>query len=159
MRRKVSVAIVAAGIIGVVTAGAVSAAVLSGRMTDTAAVNVADVSSPQAAPSPALPFASATPSATASPTPSATPSPKPKPTASPKPKPVATTAVPAKAKPRPPKTYTVLPGDNLFVIAAWFKLQGYGDLFERNRAVIGDNPDLIRPGQTITISEGGVNMG
>lgn len=51
-------------------------------------------------------------------------------------------------------TYVVQPGDRLFDIAAWFELNGFTELFEANRAVIGDNPDLIRPGQTFTILGG-----
>ena len=39
-------------------------------------------------------------------------------------------------------------------IAQWFALHGYADLFRENRAVIGDNPDLIFPGQRITITRG-----
>ncbi|MDP9117492.1 MAG: LysM peptidoglycan-binding domain-containing protein [Actinomycetota bacterium] len=58
-----------------------------------------------------------------------------------------------------PLTYTVKPGDNLSVIAAWFKLHGYGGLYEANKAVLGDNPDLIHPGQTITVSGTGLTTG
>lgn len=58
--------------------------------------------------------------------------------------------------PQGPITYTVLPGDNLSVIAAWFKQHGYGALYEANKAVIGANPNLIHPGQKITI--GGSQM-
>jgi hypothetical protein len=50
----------------------------------------------------------------------------------------------------------VQPGDNLSVIAAWFNLHGYGALYEENKAVLGDNPSLIHPGQRITISSGGM---
>jgi LysM repeat protein len=55
-----------------------------------------------------------------------------------------------------PLTYVVAPGDNLTVIAAWFHLHGYGQLYDENKAVIGADPDLIHPGQRITISSGGV---
>ncbi|MGI8761912.1 MAG: LysM peptidoglycan-binding domain-containing protein [Jatrophihabitantaceae bacterium] len=58
-----------------------------------------------------------------------------------------------------PITYTVKKGDNLTVIAAWFHLHGYGGLYERNKAVLGDNPNLIFPGQRITISSSGMTMG
>ncbi len=51
-------------------------------------------------------------------------------------------------------TYTVKRGDTLSGIAAWFKQHGFGDLYRANRAVIGRDPDLIRPGQRITISHG-----
>jgi len=80
-------------------------------------------------------------------TPTATPS-----TSSAKPAPKIT------APPYRTITYTVKEGDNLTVIAAWFKLHGYGDLYERNRAVIGDDPDLIFPGQQITISSRGMTV-
>ena len=55
-------------------------------------------------------------------------------------------------------TYVVKPGDNLTIIAAWFHQHGYGALYERNKAVLGANPDLIHPGQRITISAAGVSM-
>ena len=58
----------------------------------------------------------------------------------------------AKAAAKPPITYTVKPGDDLSSIAQWFALHGYGALFQANRAVIGDDPDLILPGQRITIT-------
>jgi nucleoid-associated protein YgaU len=56
-------------------------------------------------------------------------------------------------------TYTVKPGDNLTVIAAWFHLHGYGDLYDANKSVIGANPALIRPGQVITVSSAGLTIG
>ena len=56
-------------------------------------------------------------------------------------------------------TYTVLPGDTLSAIAAWFKLHGYNDLYQANKAAIGADPNLIYPGQTITLSAAGVTMG
>lgn len=59
---------------------------------------------------------------------------------------------------RPPLTYTVLKGDNLFVIAAWFHLHGYGNLYEQNKSIIGDDPNLIYPGQKITISSQGATV-
>ena len=46
------------------------------------------------------------------------------------------------------------PGDNLSVIAAWFHQHGYGAIYDANRAVIGTNPNLIFPGERITISHG-----
>ena len=51
-------------------------------------------------------------------------------------------------------TYTVKPGDTLSGIAAWFWLHGYGALYEANKAVIGANPNLIFPGERITIAGG-----
>jgi nucleoid-associated protein YgaU len=51
-------------------------------------------------------------------------------------------------------TYTVRPGDTLSGIAEWFKLRGYGALYAANVAVIGSNPNLINPGERITIADG-----
>ena len=60
--------------------------------------------------------------------------------------------------PAVPATYTVKPGDNLSIIAAWFHLHGYGALYDANKAVIGANSSLIHPGQVITISATGVTI-
>lgn len=68
-------------------------------------------------------------------------------------------AVTSTAAMRPPLTYVVQPGDSLWSIASWFKLQGYADLYARNKAVLGDNPRLIHPGQRITISDQGMTTG
>ena len=51
-------------------------------------------------------------------------------------------------------TYTVKPGDTLSGIAEWFSLHGYGALYAANMSVIGSNPNLIIPGEHITISHG-----
>ena len=51
-------------------------------------------------------------------------------------------------------TYTVKPGDTLSGIAEWFSLHGYGALYAANMSVIGSNPNLILPGERITISHG-----
>jgi resuscitation-promoting factor RpfA len=51
-------------------------------------------------------------------------------------------------------TYIVKPGDTLSGIAEWFKLHGYGALYAANAKVIGDNPNLIIPGEHITITNG-----
>lgn len=56
-------------------------------------------------------------------------------------------------------TYTVKSGDTLSGIAQWFKLHGYGGLYRANMAVIGADPNLIFPGQRITISHGKMSMG
>lgn len=53
------------------------------------------------------------------------------------------------------RTYTVVGGDNLSKIAKSF----YGNdrkwrkIYDANRAVIGKNPDLIKPGQVLTIPD------
>lgn len=51
------------------------------------------------------------------------------------------------------QTYTVQKGDCLSAIAR--KLTGSADwkkLYEQNQSVIGGNPNLIKPGQVLTIS-------
>ena len=50
-----------------------------------------------------------------------------------------------------PLVYVVQPGDTLADIARWFALQGHSDLFAANAALIGDNPDLIFPGQRFEV--------
>lgn len=55
-------------------------------------------------------------------------------------------------------SYTVQPGDTLSDIAAWFELNGFQDLYEANRAVIGNNPDLIRPGQVFSVVGGEMQL-
>ena len=54
-----------------------------------------------------------------------------------------------------PRTYVVVKGDSLSKIAKAF----YGSagkwrlIYEANKAVVGNNPDLIKPGQVLTIPE------
>ena len=52
-----------------------------------------------------------------------------------------------------PKTYTVKSGDSLWAISK--KLTGNGNnwrtIYNKNKSVIGSNPDLIRPGQKLVI--------
>ena len=55
-------------------------------------------------------------------------------------------------------TYTVKPGDTLSGIAEWFKLHGYGRLYNANQSVIGSNPNLIIPGERVTISHGAMSL-
>src|SRR5262249_1426642 len=63
-------------------------------------------------------------------------------------------AQPPKPAAAPPRTYTVAAGDSLSKIAKKF----YGDggqwkrIFEANREII-KNPDLIHPGQVLTIPD------
>lgn len=80
--------------------------------------------------------------------------PQPLPTAVPvAPSPVpSTSARPPEASASRTVTYTVKRGDTLGGIAAWFDQRGFGPLYRANRAVIGNDPDLIRPGQRIIIS-------
>lgn len=54
------------------------------------------------------------------------------------------------------KTYTVITGDNLYSIALANKVGDGGSntwkpLYDANKAIIGDNPDLILPGQKLVI--------
>lgn len=60
----------------------------------------------------------------------------------------------AKAKAKKSITYTVKKGDTLSGIAQWFKQHGYKSLYAANKSVIGSDPDLINPGERITISNG-----
>jgi nucleoid-associated protein YgaU len=71
-------------------------------------------------------------------------------TATPRAASAKTTPAPAKG----PITYTVKPGDTLSGIAAWFNLHGYGSLYAANAAVIGGDPNLIKPGERITLGTG-----
>lgn len=134
------IAVLGAGIIAAVTFGtsvgahgvphSASAAVPSGATT-----TIAPGPTITAAPAPTVPSTS-TPTTTASKPPAVQYS--------------AAAAAPA----QPPITYTVKAGDNLTIIAAWFKLHGYQALYQANAAVIGANPNLIFRGEKITIGTG-----
>lgn len=51
-----------------------------------------------------------------------------------------------------PGEYTVLPGDSLSAIVDKEKLSGgWTALYEKNRETVGDNPDLILPGQSLDL--------
>jgi LysM repeat protein len=67
---------------------------------------------------------------------------------------VGTIPQPTKSRAASSVTYTVKAGDTLSGIAEWFKLHGYGALYAANEAVIGSNPNLILPGERITITKG-----
>ncbi|KKK99088.1 hypothetical protein LCGC14_2636220, partial [marine sediment metagenome] len=56
-------------------------------------------------------------------------------------------------KDAPKRTYTVKAGDNLWKIAQRFYSQGtrWNDIYDANKGVIGPDPDLIQPGQVLTI--------
>ncbi|WP_375500833.1 LysM peptidoglycan-binding domain-containing protein [uncultured Jatrophihabitans sp.] len=54
--------------------------------------------------------------------------------------------------------YKVKKGDNLTQIAGWFNQRGYGLVYDWNKSVIGQNPNLIYPGQTIIVSLTGDKM-
>jgi hypothetical protein len=51
------------------------------------------------------------------------------------------------------RTYTVRPGDTLSEIAAGLGMSDWRPLYEANRGVIGPDPDLIRPGQVLTVPQ------
>ncbi len=59
------------------------------------------------------------------------------------------------ARPAPPKanTYTVAGGDSLWAIAKKHLGNGnrYMEIYNANKATIGSNPSLIRPGQVLTL--------
>ncbi|GEA17491.1 LysM peptidoglycan-binding domain-containing protein [Moorella sp. E306M] len=55
--------------------------------------------------------------------------------------------------PPPPRTYTVKPGDTLWAIAKRTLGDGsrWREIYQANTAVIGKDPNLIRPGQVLRI--------
>lgn len=180
MRNHALVTAVASGALIVATSGVVAAFLVD----DESAASTSPVATPTSLTT--LPSAIATPTAsvrpsvrpsatsavTSAPAPSPTPTTRPTRTPTPAPTPGSSaarpttsatpTTAPAPAtsapSPRPRKRpiYTVKPGDTLSEIAAWFGLHGYDGLYERNRQVIGDDPDLIHPGQRFTISSTGM---
>lgn len=50
-----------------------------------------------------------------------------------------------------PNSYTVVPGDTLSGIAAERTAQPWRSLYSRNRAVVGNDPGLIFPGQRLAL--------
>ena len=98
----------------------------------------------------------AAPSTSGPPAVSASPSPSPSASVSPSSAPSAAGASARTVKPGHARsiTYTVKRGDTLSGIAEWFRLHGYGALYAANQAVIGSNPNLIIPGERITIAHG-----
>ncbi|MFF8771975.1 transglycosylase family protein [Kitasatospora sp. NPDC015120] len=69
--------------------------------------------------------------------------------------PAAGTSAEASAAPPPADgsgAWTVLPGDTLEGIADRFGIPGgWPVLYERNRALLGEDPDLIQPGQDLVL--------
>ena len=62
---------------------------------------------------------------------------------------------PKEAAPPPRRSYTVVRGDSLSKIAKreWGDANKWRKLYDANRAVVGDNPDLIKPGQVLVIPD------
>lgn len=57
--------------------------------------------------------------------------------------------------PQPTVKYTVVKGDTLTKIAAKYKVSGgWKSVYDANKSVIGSNPNLIKPGQVLTIPGG-----
>lgn len=65
----------------------------------------------------------------------------------------SSTATPPVSGPPPAETYTVVAGDSLSKIAqrAYGNANEWRRIYDANRQLIGDNPDLIKPGQKLTI--------
>ena len=63
------------------------------------------------------------------------------------------TAAPAQRAPARPRSYTVRPGDTLSGIASGLGIGDWRPLYEANQSVIGPDPDLIRPGQVLTVPQ------
>ncbi|MEU7118067.1 LysM peptidoglycan-binding domain-containing protein [Streptomyces zaomyceticus] len=70
--------------------------------------------------------------------------------------PVAAKAVPqAPAAPAAARTYTVVSGDSLSLIAQKKGIQGgWKGLYRANKSAVGDNPSLIHPGLELTLRPG-----
>lgn len=115
---------------------------------------------PQSTPTPAVSDGHTTapppvtkPSPTAPPAPAPTPAPKPAPKPAPTPKPTpAPKPAPTPAPQR--RTHVVVRGDTLSNIARRYyngNANRWRDIYNANRTVIGANPNLIFPGQTLLI--------
>ncbi|MGW4701223.1 transglycosylase SLT domain-containing protein [Streptomyces sp. NPDC004285] len=73
--------------------------------------------------------------------------------------PAATITVKAPAAPAAARTYTVVSGDSLSLIAQKKGIQGgWKSLYHANKSVVGDNPSLIRPGLELTIRRDSVKV-
>ncbi|WP_395366743.1 transglycosylase SLT domain-containing protein [Streptomyces sp. YH02] len=66
----------------------------------------------------------------------------------------AKAAAKAPAAPAAARTYTVVSGDSLSLIAQKKGIQGgWKNLYRANRSVVGDNPSLIHPGLELTLRQ------
>lgn len=151
MRTRIVGAGIAAAALAITGGGiAVAATHHSGSKVDAVAVRAPQGAGWTSQPSWSSSVAPTAPTTSAVPTPTTPPATKAAATKAPAAKAPAAKVPASKA----PVTYVVKPGDNLFVIAQWFHLHGYGALYDANRSVIGSDPNLIHPGQRITIANG-----
>lgn len=67
----------------------------------------------------------------------------------------SSTAPKPQAEQAAPRTHTVAKGDSLSKISKQYygRMDKWRAIYEANRATIGNNPDLIKPGQVLTIPE------
>ena len=120
--------------------------------------------SPSAAPAKPTPVQGPVVTKPATSPPAAAPKPTPAPakptTAAPKPTPAPAGPTVTAPQPGAAKRYVVVRGDSLWEITerqlgpgatAEQVARSWQDVYDANRAVIGSNPDIIRPGQTLTI--------
>ncbi len=151
-RPKLIVLLLAAGVLLLAVGSVVAATRPSWPSHRAASMTVAQAhpsASPSMTPSPSPTPTTATPAHPPKATKRATTAPKKSRTTSAREKPPVT-----KASIKSSITYVVKPGDTLSGIAEWFRLHGYGALYNANRTVIGLNPNLIFPGEHITITDG-----
>ena len=73
---------------------------------------------------------------------------------------VAVSAARSRPAPPPPRTYVVKPGDTLWGIAKMLLQNGarWREIYDLNRNVIGPDPNLIRPGQSLRIPGGSTGV-
>ncbi|MEV7170131.1 LysM peptidoglycan-binding domain-containing protein [Streptomyces sp. NPDC090085] len=128
-----------------------------------AAAERAAAAPPRPAPATPTPHSAAHKAVPAAPRPAARPRPEPLSTArgaahTPTPHSAAHKAVPAAPVARPPvsaknRTYTVRAGDSLTEIARreLGNEARWRELYAMNRGVVGDSPDLVRPGMVLTL--------
>ncbi|WP_406860591.1 LysM peptidoglycan-binding domain-containing protein [Streptomyces sp. HUAS MG47] len=65
-----------------------------------------------------------------------------------------TAALPQAAPKAAPKSYTVVRGDSLSVIAEEHRISGgWKSLYRNNKAAVGDNPSLIHPGLRLSLGK------
>jgi LysM repeat protein len=65
--------------------------------------------------------------------------------------PTATAPAPTTTAQQQPGGYTVQPGDNLYAIAATHHVDDWQQLYQHNLPTVGQNPNLIFPGQQLQL--------